>query len=94
MLSENYDDCADTDINAWFGPSNTVSPLHYDPKHNFLAQVINLQLARYISIQMRIIILISIACVSRPNKNHSRVVHPYRIKILIGASTKKERNEI
>ena len=27
-------------LNAWLGPEGTVSPAHYDPKHNLLAQVV------------------------------------------------------
>jgi len=31
---------------GWFGPANTVSPTHYDPKHNLLAQVFGTKIIR------------------------------------------------
>jgi Cupin-like domain len=45
--SENAAEGADTVIvNAWLGPSTTVSPLHHDPYHNLLAQVVGYKYVR------------------------------------------------
>ncbi|KAK7521402.1 uncharacterized protein IWZ02DRAFT_421016 [Phyllosticta citriasiana] len=33
-------------LNSWFGPSRTVSPLHTDPYHNMLAQVVGAKFVR------------------------------------------------
>lgn len=39
-------DSSNVEINAWFGPANTISPTHYDPKHNILVQVFGSKILR------------------------------------------------
>lgn len=37
---EGSDESTDVIVNCWFGPIGTISPLHHDPYHNLLVQVV------------------------------------------------------
>lgn len=51
LLGDEEDDAAADSVatNAWYGPAGTVSPLHSDPFHNLLAQVVGTKRVRLAS---------------------------------------------
>ena len=46
LLTDADEDVDNIIMNAWFGPCTTVSPLHFDPYHNLLAQVVGYKYVR------------------------------------------------
>lgn len=47
---EDHGDAESVATNAWFGPAGTVSPLHNDPFHNLLAQVVGTKRASVVAL--------------------------------------------
>jgi Cupin-like domain len=48
-VDSNADDIPDVQANIWFGPAWTITPLHHDPYHNILCQVVGKKYIRLYS---------------------------------------------
>lgn len=49
LLAPEDNDRGEVVVNAWLGPQGTMSPLHHDPFHNLLVQVVGYKLIRLYS---------------------------------------------